>query len=247
MRVLAILISLIFGFGVVLIVEQFKLLRFTTSNLKSRFLTLAGSDDTLMLVIGSVLGSISSSVLIVLIGRPQLVFIAITLGGAGGYFFVLNQQQSRTKKILLTQSLAAPAFIDMLSLCVASGMSLRAALQSTGNRISETLREPWNELLSNSVENTSLLVQLDSVAITNPHSVNSRIANTLLVASERGTSLVDVLHGLANEIRAENRRQLLEIAARKDVQMMLPVVFGILPSVVAVALFPAVGALSSVF
>ena len=247
MKMLSWVPSLLFGFGTILVIEQSKLLRFATLNLKSRLMQMAGSDQSLKLVIGAVLGSISSSVLVVLFDKQQLMIFAIALGGFGGYAVVSNQHKSHQKKLLLMHSLAAPAFIDMLSLCVASGLSLRAALQSTGHRISEILREPWNELLGNSVEDTSLLMQLDSVARLNPHSTNSRIANTLLVASERGTSLTDVLQGLANEIRAENRRQLLEMAARKDVQMMLPVVFGILPSVVAVALFPAIGALSSVF
>jgi tight adherence protein C len=66
-----------------------------------------------------------------------------------------------------------------------------------------------------------------------------RVSRSLLIAQERGTPIQQTLQGLSNEIRSETRRQLLEIAAKKDVSMMVPVVFGILPSITAIALYPA--------
>lgn len=247
MKILAWLIGMLFGGGLLLVIHQIQLLAFSFANLKARFTSAAKSDKTLLTLIGIVLGAIGSTVLVISINKTGLLPVALIGGGSAGYFAVENHIKSDETKRLLSQSLAAPAFIDMLSLCVASGMSLRAALQSSGSRMSPVLVNSWRPLLNHHLEEEGLLTQLDQVARHESRSVNSRIANTLLVASERGTSLVDVLHGLANEIRAENRRQLLEIAARKDVQMMLPVVFGVLPSVVAIALFPAIGALSSVF
>jgi tight adherence protein C len=71
-----------------------------------------------------------------------------------------------------------------------------------------------------------------------------RISRTLLIAQERGTPIAQTLNALSAEIRSETRRQLLEIAAKKDVTMMVPVVFGILPSITAIALYPAFISLS---
>ncbi|MEY2635032.1 MAG: hypothetical protein RIS75_972 [Actinomycetota bacterium] len=247
MKLVASLIGLMFGGGLLIVLQQFRLMAFSVTNLRHRILIATSHDSSLTSVIAIVIGAISGSLLVIVIGKPQLSLVALVGGAVAGYFVKENHTKTQDSKKLLTQSLAAPSFIDMLSLCVASGMSLRSALQSTSSRMSPVLKPAWNQFLGEDIENGGLLMQLDHIARTDSKSVNSRIANTLLVASERGTSLVDVLHGLANEIRAENRRQLLEIAARKDVQMMLPVVFGVLPSVVAIALFPAIGALSSVF
>ena len=247
MKIIGTLIGLIFGGGLLLVLQQFRLMQFSMSNMRSRILIASSKDSSLTSVIAMVVGAISSSLIVIFLHKPELSVVALVGGAVAGYFVKENHTKTQRSKVLLSQSLAAPAFIDMLSLCVASGMSLRSALRSTSSRMSPVLASAWDPALGEGLETDGLLMQLDRVARKDSTSVNSRIANTLLVASERGTSLVDVLHGLANEIRAENRRQLLEIAARKDVQMMLPVVFGVLPSVVAIALFPAIGALSSVF
>ena len=55
-----------------------------------------------------------------------------------------------------------------------------------------------------------------------------------------------VLRAQAADARADHHRTLLEIAGRKEVLMLIPLVFLILPTVVLVALFPAMTALTSV-
>ena len=58
------------------------------------------------------------------------------------------------------------------------------------------------------------------------------------MAVERGTPLADVLHAQAADVREAGRRQLIETAARKEVFMMVPVVFLILPVTVMFAFWP---------
>ena len=64
------------------------------------------------------------------------------------------------------------------------------------------------------------------------------------VAVERGTPLADVLHAQAADVREASRRELIETAARKEVFMMVPVVFLVLPVTVLFAFFPGVIGLS---
>jgi tight adherence protein C len=70
-----------------------------------------------------------------------------------------------------------------------------------------------------------------------------RFVDGLVIALERGTPIADVLRAQAADCRADERRRLLELAGRKDVLMLMPVVFIILPTVVLVALFPGVATL----
>ena len=68
----------------------------------------------------------------------------------------------------------------------------------------------------------------------------ARFANGLAVALERGTPLADVLHAQAGDVREAQRRELIESGARREVFMMVPVVFLVLPTTVMFAFWPGV-------
>ena len=71
-----------------------------------------------------------------------------------------------------------------------------------------------------------------------------RFADAFVVALERGTPLADVLRAQAADARDAARRELTERAARREVLMLLPVVFLVLPITVVFALFPGFWGLS---
>jgi tight adherence protein C len=66
-----------------------------------------------------------------------------------------------------------------------------------------------------------------------------RFVSGLVIAIERGTPLSGVLRAQAADTRNEQRQHLIELAGKKDVVMLVPVVFFILPTVIVIALFPA--------
>ncbi|MEJ5946191.1 type II secretion system F family protein [Pseudokineococcus basanitobsidens] len=66
---------------------------------------------------------------------------------------------------------------------------------------------------------------------------------TVALAVERGTPLADVLRAQAQDVRDEGRRALLESGGRKEIAMMVPVVFLVLPITVAFAVFPGLAVL----
>ena len=68
----------------------------------------------------------------------------------------------------------------------------------------------------------------------------ARFAQGIAIAVERGTPLADVLHAQAADVREAGRRQLIETAARREVLMMVPVVFLVLPITVLFAFWPGV-------
>ena len=65
------------------------------------------------------------------------------------------------------------------------------------------------------------------------------------MAIERGTPLADVLRAQAVDVREVGKRALLEAGGRKEISMMVPVVFLILPVTVLFALFPGLLTLTS--
>jgi tight adherence protein C len=68
----------------------------------------------------------------------------------------------------------------------------------------------------------------------------TRFVEQVVGALDRGTPIVEVLRAQAQDSRDDAKRQLLETAGRKEVAMLVPLVFLILPVTVAFAIFPGI-------
>ena len=133
--------------------------------------------------------------------------------------------------------------LDLLAFAVSAGepvlLAMRRIVQScTGPLISE-LRKVVNSVNSGEAL-AAALVQLQAELDSQPV---SRAVHALNLALERGTPLAQVLRAQAADARAHQGRMLLVMAGHKETTMMLPVVFLILPMIVAVALYPGMIAL----
>ena len=60
----------------------------------------------------------------------------------------------------------------------------------------------------------------------------------IVVAVERGTPLADVLRSQAQDVREAGRRAVMEEGGKKEIAMMVPVVFLVLPVTVLFAVYP---------
>jgi tight adherence protein C len=66
----------------------------------------------------------------------------------------------------------------------------------------------------------------------------ARFVDGMVIAVERGTPLADVLRAQAQDVRESSRRAIMEAGGRKEIGMMVPVVFLILPITVLFAVYP---------
>ena len=66
----------------------------------------------------------------------------------------------------------------------------------------------------------------------------TRFVDGIVIAVERGTPLADVLRAQAQDVREEGRRAVMEAGGRKEIAMMVPVVFLVLPITVLFAVYP---------
>lgn len=149
----------------------------------------------------------------------------------------LSQQVAAREEAVLAE---LPAVVELLALSVAAGEGPVAALE----RVTRTARGAFptdlRELLGHVATGTPVAAALDRLAARTGVTAVTRFASTLAVAVDRGTPLVDVLHAQAADVREAGRRSLLETGARKEVLMMVPVVFFVLPVTVVFAFFPGV-------
>ena len=131
-----------------------------------------------------------------------------------------------------------PVVADLLALAVAAGESPVAGLERILRVIHGALGEELGQVLADVRTGTPVAAAFDALAARTGVPSIARFAEGLAVAIERGTPLVDVLHAQAADVREATRRDLIEAGGRKEVTMMIPVVFLILPVTVVFAFFP---------
>lgn len=150
--------------------------------------------------------------------------------------YLSSQVSSRERKVLAE----FPVLAELLALAVAAGESPVAALDRVVRRSGGELSRDLADVLAAVRTGEPVADAFDRMAATTGVASVARFAQGVAVAVERGTPLADVLHAQAADVREAGRRELIEVAARKEIFMMVPVVFLILPVTVLVAFWPGV-------
>ena len=117
-----------------------------------------------------------------------------------------------------------PAVAELLALAVAAGESPVAALDRVVRRSGGELSRDLGTVLGAVRTGEPVSAAFDRLAATTGVPSVARFAQGVAVAVERGTPLADVLHAQAADVREAGRRELIEVAARKEVLMMVPVI-----------------------
>jgi tight adherence protein C len=165
-------------------------------------------------------------------------------GLAGGVVARDNHLSSQVKQRERRILAEFPVVAELLSLAVAAGEGPVAALDRVCRRSRGDLSADLGRVLAAVRTGEPVAVAFDALAARTGIPVVARFAQGVAVAVERGTPLADVLHAQAADVREASRRGLIETAARKEVFMMVPVVFLVLPVTVLFAFFPGVIGLS---
>jgi tight adherence protein C len=131
-----------------------------------------------------------------------------------------------------------PIVADLLALAVAAGESPVAGLERVVRVVRGALGDELAAVLAEIRTGTPVTAAFDGLAARTGVANVARFAEGLVVALERGTPLVDVLHAQAADVREAARRELIETGGRREVAMMIPVVFLLLPVTIVFAFFP---------
>ena len=175
-------------------------------------------------------------------GIPSVPFVApivlVPVAGIGGFLGrdYLLQRSARARMQRMTNEL--PTVLEFLTLSLSAGESILDALRrigriSTGELAAELFtvsREVSTGLpLADSLERLSAQLRMPPL---------TRAIEQIAGALERGTPLADVLRAQAQDAREKAKRELLEVSGKKEVAMLVPLVFLILPITIAIAIFP---------
>lgn len=190
--------------------------------------------------IGLLGGAASLTVLTYLRGGvdPVLAVGGALIGGVGGILardWWLSQQLQRRERAMLAEF---PVIADLLALAVVAGEAPVDALQRVCRLTQGELTRDLRTALDDARAGAPVTRALAQVADRSTLEPFSRFVQGLVVAIERGTPLAEVLRAQATDVREYSKRSLLEAGGKKELQMMVPVVFMILPVTVLFALYP---------
>jgi len=147
-----------------------------------------------------------------------------------------SQVRTRERRIVAE----FPTLAELLALAVGAGEGPVLALDRVVRRSGGELSAELARVLAEVRTGQPVGVAFDALAARTGVPLVARFAAGVAVAVERGTPLADVLHAQAGDVREAGRRELIETAARKEILMMVPVVFLVLPVTVLFAFYPGV-------
>ena len=168
---------------------------------------------------------------------PMLLLVC-ALGLVAGVLWCDNNLSSQVRAREEQLQAEFPVVADLLALAVAAGESPVAGLERVMRVCRGHLSYELGRVLSDIRTGSPMAEAFDALAGRTGVSSIARFAEGLAIAVERGTPLVDVLHAQAADVRESGRRELMEVGGRKEVAMMIPVVFLILPVTVVFAFYP---------
>lgn len=193
---------------------------------------------------GLVLGIVLAVAAIALRGTSPLAGLMIV--GFGALIGVLLRDYLlgvEIKRRAARMAREFPTIADLLALAVAAGESPIAAMERVARSSSGALPDEFAATVADIRAGTSVSQALASLGARTPLASLGRFGEGVSVAIERGTPLADVLRAQAQDAREAAKRDLMETAGRREVVMLVPVVFLVLPLVIVFAIFPGLAVL----
>jgi tight adherence protein C len=166
------------------------------------------------------------------------LLVAGASGAASGWVVVdrrlaraLSRRRERVRHEL-------PVALDLLTLSIMAGEAVPQAFARIGSTLGGEVGREFLFVVGSARGGISIIDALRELPARLPGPGVARLIDALCVGIERGAPLADTLRAQADDIRAETRRDLLESGARREILMLVPVVFLILPTIVSFALLP---------
>ncbi|WP_029252423.1 type II secretion system F family protein [Paraoerskovia marina] len=152
----------------------------------------------------------------------------------------LTRQASRREERIRSEF---PTVAELLALAVGAGEGPVAAIDRIAATTRGDLSDEFTRVRADLRAGATLDGALEELGRRTEVKALARFAEAVTVAVDRGTPLAEVLRAQAQDVREAGRRALMEEGGRREVLMMIPVVFLILPVTVVFAVFPSLATL----
>jgi tight adherence protein C len=206
-------------------------LTMSVDEFRSRQLLWSAGAAAVAIVAGLAFGAIQT----IPFAAPAALVVVVAIGGFLARDYLL-QRAAKARTARMTKEL--PTVLEFLTLSLSAGEGIldairRIAAISSGELAAElstvTTSVSTGLPLGESLEELSAALRLPPL---------TRAIEQINGALERGTPLAEVLRAQAQDARDNAKRELLELSGKKEVAMLVPLVFLILPITIAIAIFP---------
>ena len=197
---------------------------------------------------GGAAGLLVDAIVAFVVQPTALAYVLVPiLGTMVGFlsvrYFLSVAAKARVKRI----ESQLPAVWEFLSLSLSAGESLPEALKRMASIGHGDITDEFRVVVLDVQLGIPLTTALQNMERKLKISVLSRGIEQILGALNRGTPIASVLQAHALDAREDSKRRLLESAGQKEVAMLVPLVFLILPVTIVFAVFPGLLVIQSGF
>ena len=132
------------------------------------------------------------------------------------------------------------SILRMCSIMISAGESPIGSLKYIADRSYGVLPQLISKEIGNLASDGNLLKTLDYLAATSGSKQVKRVGNSLQVAINRGSPLLQVIQNQVLSINKEIHSQLLKKSGQSEIALLIPVVFLILPVSILFAIWPSI-------
>lgn len=174
-------------------------------------------------------------------------WLALPAMGLGAFYvpdlLIYNQGLKRDEEI----AKRLPDALDMLNLCVESGLSFQAAMSQVAANQKGPVAEEFAVALQEMQYGRSRAQALTAMAGRTRQDDVQRFVNAMLQVDKIGVPVATVLREQAREMRAKRYARAREQAQKVPVKILMPLMLCFLPALFVIILGPAVYAIVQVF
>ena len=176
-------------------------------------------------------------------------------------WWMKKRWESIRRKNIEKLELELPQYLEMFHILITSGMSVLSALKILGDErhgISHSqgglpgkqdvrlmghrtsvMREVIKEILASVENGTTIERSLDAAVFSAGSEQLRRFSDAVILGMERGSSMGQTLKNLIGETRNQSKILVMQRAGKAEIQLLIPVVFLILPISVMFAIWPS--------
>ncbi|RJT88395.1 type II secretion system F family protein [Cryobacterium melibiosiphilum] len=199
------------------------------------------------------LGAFAAGAVVVLVAPAArslpvpLQLVAPLLAGLGGALGREALLQRAATRRLARMSSELPTVLEFLTLSLSAGEGILDSIRRVATSSSGELARELGGVVTDVHAGVPLAAALASMARRLDLPAVTRFTDQVTGALDRGSPIAEVLRAQAQDAREQAKRDLLETAGKKEVAMLVPVVFLILPMTVLFAIFPGLVVLQTGF
>ena len=130
--------------------------------------------------------------------------------------------------------------LQMLSIMISAGESPMMALRYISQRSVGYIPELIDQSFSKYESGRNLAQTLEQIAIATGSSQVRRLTNSIQIAIQRGTPILDVLNNQVQSLNKQINLALLKKSGKSEIALLIPVVFLILPVSISFAIWPSI-------